>query len=276
LYAGSYEALRHRLPRSGSSIHLAIQGVQLSETMRASSRIAKEAAVSDQIFAEPFVNLGGKQKYTVLVSIVAHSLIIATAIIVPVVATNSLVLPARLTIMAFPIQPPLPPSPPPPRIDTRQQPPVTTSTVPLVAPPAIIQEVPIQLALAPMHELDGVGVVPGGDYLAPPPPALVPAPVADQAPLPVGGVIKRPLKVRDATPTYPPIARTAHVEGIVIIEATIGPDGKVQDARVIRSANPLLNTAALDAVRQWEYTPTLLNGIPVAIVMTVTVDFRLR
>jgi protein TonB len=243
--------------------------------MRASSRVAKEAAVSDQIFAEPFVNLGGKQKYTVLVSIVAHSLIIATAIIVPVVATNSLVLPARLTIMAFPIQPPLPPSPPPPRIDTRQQPPVTTSTVPLVAPPAIIQEVPIQLALAPMHELDGVGVVPGGDYLAPPP-ALVPAPVPDQAPLPVGGVIKRPLKVRDATPTYPPIARTAHVEGIVIIEATIGPDGKVQDARVLRSANPLLNTAALDAVRQWEYTPTLLNGIPVAIVMTVTVDFRLR
>ena len=108
------------------------------------------------------------------------------------------------------------------------------------------------------------------------PPAPVAAPVPDQAPIRLGSGIKRPLKVRDAAPTYPSIARAAHVEGIVIIEATIGPDGKVQDARVLRSANPLLNAAALDAVRQWEYTPTLLNGIPVAIVMTVTVDFRLR
>jgi len=231
--------------------------------------------MSDKIFSEPFVNLGGKQKYTVLVSIVAHTLIIATAIIVPVVATDSLVLPRDIAIMVFPMRPPLPPSPPPPRGDTKQQPSVTTSTVPLVAPPAIIQEVPIQLAIAPMHGFDSVGVVPGGDYLAPPP-APVAAPVSDQAPLRAGGDVKRPLKVRDATPAYPSIARAAHVEGVVIIEATIGPDGKVQDARILRSANPLLNEEALNAVRQWEYTPTLLNGIPVAIVMTVTVDFRLR
>jgi protein TonB len=231
--------------------------------------------MSDKIFSEPFVNLGGKQKYTVLVSIVAHTLIIATAIIVPVVATDSLVLPRDIAIIVFPTQPPLPPSPPPPRGDTKQQPPVTTSTVPLVAPSAIIPEIPTQPAIAPMHGLDVVGVVPGGDYLAPPP-APVAAPVTDQAPLRAGGDVKRPLKVRDATPAYPSIARAAHVEGVVIIEATIGPDGKVQDARILRSANPLLNEEALNAVRQWEYTPTLLNGIPVAIVMTVTVEFRLR
>jgi protein TonB len=65
------------------------------------------------------------------------------------------------------------------------------------------------------------------------------------------------------------------VEGVVIIEATISPDGRVQDARVLRSI-PLLDAAALDAVRQWEYSPTLLNGTPVPVVITVTVVFRLR
>ena len=71
---------------------------------------------------------------------------------------------------------------------------------------------------------------------------------------------------------YPAIAQSAHVTGAVIIEATIGPDGKVIDAKVVRSI-PLLDQAALDAVRQWEYTPTLLNGVPVPVVMTVTVNF---
>ena len=230
--------------------------------------------MSDKIFSEPFVNLGGKQKYTVLVSIVAHTFIIAAAIIVPVVATDSLVLP-RSAIRAFITQPPLPPSPPPPRGDTKAPPPVTTSIVPLVAPPAIIQEIPIQLTSGPLPGFDSAGLVPGTDYFAAPA-APAAAPVPDQVPLRPGGDVKRPLKIRDATPAYPPLARAAHVEGVVIIEATIGPDGKVQDARILRSANPLLNAAALDAVRQWEYTPTLLNGIPMAIVMTVTVDFRLR
>jgi protein TonB len=61
----------------------------------------------------------------------------------------------------------------------------------------------------------------------------------------------------------------------VIIEATIGPTGTVQDARILRSI-PLLDAAALEAVRQWEYTPTLLNGVPVPVLMTITVNFTLR
>jgi periplasmic protein TonB len=230
--------------------------------------------MSDKIFAEPFVNLGGKQKYTVLVSIVAHTVIIAAAIIVPVVATNNLLLPRQLITIAFPIDRPLPPAPPPPGGATKKQPPITTPAIPLRAPDAIIAEHTIAIANEPTVDFDNTGVVKGGEYVAPPPapPAVA---VPDQAPLPVGGDIKRPIKVRDVAPTYPPLARAAHVEGIVIIRATIGPDGKVQDARVLRS-NPLLDAAALDAVRRWEYTPTLLNGVPVAVVMTVTVDFRLR
>ena len=73
--------------------------------------------------------------------------------------------------------------------------------------------------------------------------------------------------------THPPIAQSARVQGVVIIEATIGPTGKVQDARVLRSI-PLLDQSALDAVRR-EFTPTLLNGVPVPVIMTVTVQFTL-
>lgn len=76
-------------------------------------------------------------------------------------------------------------------------------------------------------------------------------------------------------PVYPQIAQSARVAGVVIIEATIGPNGKVQNARVLRSI-PLLDQAALDAVKQWEYTPTLLNGVPVPVIMTVTVNFTLQ
>ena len=75
-------------------------------------------------------------------------------------------------------------------------------------------------------------------------------------------------------PVYPPIAQAARVQGIVIIEATIGADGRVVNARILRSV-PLLDQAALDAVRQWQYTPTLLNGVPVPVIMTVTVKFTL-
>jgi protein TonB len=60
---------------------------------------------------------------------------------------------------------------------------------------------------------------------------------------------------------------------MVILEAVISPSGSVEDVRVLRGI-PLLDDAAADAVRQWRYTPTLLNGVPVAVVMTVTVNFR--
>ena len=81
--------------------------------------------------------------------------------------------------------------------------------------------------------------------------------------------------MRHVPPVYPAIAQQARVEGIVIIEAIIGADGRVQQARVLRS-KPLLDEAALDAVRQWVFTPTLLNGVPVPVIMTVTVNFTLR
>jgi protein TonB len=90
----------------------------------------------------------------------------------------------------------------------------------------------------------------------------------------VGGQIKEPTKVRHVPPRYPDVAKQARVQGVVVLEAVISPTGEVTNVKVLRGA-PLLNDAAADAVRQWSYTPTTLNGEPVAVVMTVTVNFRL-
>jgi TonB family protein len=90
----------------------------------------------------------------------------------------------------------------------------------------------------------------------------------------VGGNIKTPTKIRDVRPVYPPIARAANVTGVVILEVRIGADGHVEEARVLRSI-PLLDQAALDAVTQWEFTPTLMNGQAVPVIMTVTVNFAM-
>ena len=101
------------------------------------------------------------------------------------------------------------------------------------------------------------------------------APAAAQVPVRVGGDIKEPRRIHDVKPVYPDIAQQAGVQGIVIIEAIIGTDGAVESARVLRPV-PLLDQAALDAVTQWRYSPTLLNGQPVNVVMTVTVTFSLN
>ena len=101
-----------------------------------------------------------------------------------------------------------------------------------------------------------------------------PRPPSRSDPVRVGGNIKPPTKVRDVRPAYPPSARQARVQGVVILEVTIAADGSVIDARTIRSI-PLLDAAAVDAVRQWQFTPTLLNGVPIPVRHTVTVQFTL-
>jgi protein TonB len=99
----------------------------------------------------------------------------------------------------------------------------------------------------------------------------MPAPPAVKV-LRVGGNIRQPRKIRDVRPVYPEEARAAKVQGVVIIEARIATDGSIVDARILRSI-PMLDQAALDAVRQWQFEPTHLNGAPVEVIMTVTVNF---
>ena len=133
--------------------------------------------------------------------------------------------------------------------------------------------------------IDGVaggvpGGVPGGvlggvvggivDVPLPPPPP----PPAPRAPVRIGGQIQAPALVKRVPPVYPPLAVNAKVQGVVILEATVGRDGRVEDVEVLRSV-PLLDKAAIDAVRQWVYAPLLLNGQAERFILTVTVSFSL-
>ncbi len=89
-----------------------------------------------------------------------------------------------------------------------------------------------------------------------------------------GSGIRTPAKIRDVKPVYPQEARKARVEGVVVLEVNIDPAGKVTDVRVLRSI-PQLDQAAIDAVRQLEYTTAEINGVPVPVIMTVSVQFKL-
>lgn len=99
--------------------------------------------------------------------------------------------------------------------------------------------------------------------------------VATLTPVRVGGAIRQPTKTRDVKPTYPADAQKDRLQGVVIIEALIGPAGSVANARILRSILAL-DEAALSAVSQWQFAPTLVNGVPVAVLMTVTVNFTLQ
>ena len=119
----------------------------------------------------------------------------------------------------------------------------------------------------------GVGATIGGLPVSGASGAPDPAALASGAPVRVGGNIRTPQKIVDVPPVLPPAAAQVNLRGVVIVEIVIGPDGAIRDAKVLRSI-PLLDQAALDAVRQWRYEPTLLNGAPVPVIMTVTVNFQ--
>ena len=130
--------------------------------------------------------------------------------------------------------------------------------------------------------IEGGGAIAASPSGAPPPPPPPPPPpwVRDglteaMAPVRIGGAIKPPTKTKDVRPVYPPIAQSSHLQGVVILEAVVGSDGRVNRVAVLRSI-PLLDQAAMDAVKDWEFTPTLLNGTPVPVLMTVTVNFTLK
>jgi protein TonB len=122
----------------------------------------------------------------------------------------------------------------------------------------------------------GIGsseAVPGG---VPLPPIETPIEMASPASAPVrpGGDVRPPRRIGYLPPVYPELARQGRVEGVVVLETIIDAEGNVTQVRVLRSI-PLLDRAAVEAVRQWKYEPTLLNGLPVPVVMTVTVRFEL-
>jgi protein TonB len=229
---------------------------------------------------QPSVRVGSRRAFALPLSIVTHLLVVAILLIVPLMAPGVLPAPTA-ALMAFVSGDVTLPSPqsPGPRQPVEANSPlvvgVHSEAAPLEASDTNAPENVIDSSPTPVGAVEGTGSVPGeiAENLGPlVPPAPPPEPVA---PVRVGGRIRPPNKTKDVKPVYPTIAQTARVEGIVIIEATIGPAGTVLETKLLRSI-PLLDAAALEAVRQWEFIPTLLNGSPVAVVMTVTVNFTLR
>ena len=229
---------------------------------------------------EPSAKVENRRWYTVPLSIVFHTALVGAVVIVPLLASE--VLPALPGTTMFVMTAAPPPPPPPPQVlpaaTVRQQSP--QNAAPVEAPRAIAPEAPVDpralaapVETAPTGLLSGAGV--GLVELAPAAPPVQTPPPAPTVPVRVGSGVKPPTKIKNVDPVYPAIAQTARVQGTVIIEATIGADGRVADARILRSV-PLLDQAALDAVKQWQYTPTLLDGQPTAVIMTVTVTFALR
>jgi protein TonB len=118
---------------------------------------------------------------------------------------------------------------------------------------------------------DGIGGgIVGGVDIAPPPP-----PPPPRGPIRIGGQVRQPTLVHRVDPVYPGVAVSAAIEGIVILEAMVDEEGRVVDLKVLRS-NGVLDRAALEAVRQWRYSPVLLNGRPEKFILTVVVSFRLE
>ncbi len=200
----------------------------------------------------------------------------AVAIVVGPILTTEDLPPPTGTRVYF-VEPLLiaPPPPPSGRVAVRKTAPAARATTippPIVTPDAVVPEESIALdegaagAAGVEEGLPGgvVGGVVGALPEAAPPPAIVR----------VGDGIPEPTKLRHVSPIYPDVAARARIEGTVLLECEVSPQGRVTDVRVLRGI-PLLDQAALDAVRQWAYSPTLLDGVPVRVIMTVTVRFKI-
>jgi periplasmic protein TonB len=222
----------------------------------------------------------------VIVSILGHVVLMLTVIVVPLLfATDNL--PQVPTMMAFvaamPEAPPPPPPPPPPPA-SRAEPvqkvlPPDAFAAPVEAPSEISPEPP-DMPIASREGVEGgvvggvQGGIVGGLVAAPPPPPPPPPPQPKQA-VRIGGNITAPTLIKRVEPAYPEIALVAKVTGLVILEATVGPDGTVESVRVLRSVK-FLDEAAVDAVKQWRYQPLILNGVATPFVLSVTLNFSVK
>jgi len=212
-------------------------------------------------------------------SIAVHALVLAAAIVIPLFAAGVLPFVQTGDVVWTPVV--LPSSPPPiPAPASRPAAPaqaVVGSSVPTEEPKGvspqrlIVADTPPDPAVPTSDSVvSGTGVPGGTGVVVPDTP-----PAGPVTPVHASTLVTPPVKLRDVSPVYPEMPRQAKLEGQVVIEAVIGVTGEVVETRVLRST-PLFAEAALAAVRQWKYRPTLINGRPVPVVLTVTVTFRLQ
>ncbi|MGH7969986.1 MAG: energy transducer TonB, partial [Limisphaerales bacterium] len=225
------------------------------------------------------------KRATLPIAYIFEVIVIGIMIIVPLMQTDALPKAQLLTFLAAP--PPPPPPPPPPA----KAPPIVVhhvSMADLMKAPTVIPKAISKIRDQPVVQNTGVvggvsGGMPGGSVggvlggiiggvaAGPPPPP--PPPKAPQR-IRVGGQVENAKLIFHPNPEYPPLAKMARIQGTVRLEAIIAKDGTIQDLKVL-SGHPLLVRSALDAVKQWRYQPTLLNGEPVEVVTEIDVNFTL-
>jgi protein TonB len=214
------------------------------------------------------------------ISIAVHLVAVLMFLIVPL--TTTLDLPEPVYALRLPDSMLVVPPPPPPPAAVRPAPARTAApasnpaVAPTTAPAAITPEPPSPgvpvVGLPPTDGVpQGLGLLAGEKPVAVAPPD----PPRPAAPVRIADLPVSPRKIVDVRPQYPEIARAARVEGTIIMEAVLDTSGRVTQLRVLKSV-PMLDHAALDAVRQWRYTPSLYGGHPVSVLMTITVRFTLQ
>jgi len=214
------------------------------------------------------------------VSVAAHVVVIAAVFAAPLLGDIEFPPPNRpLNYTYTSIELPPPPAVTLKAAPSQQAPTSSPEKAPIEAPAEITPESAIEpgQAFAAHTSGDDSGVPFGIEGAVGPPVAPLPPPPPQEPRKPVrpGGNIQPPRRIVNVAPVYPAIAQSARVEGTVAIEALIGEDRKVRNVKLL-SGKPLLTEAAMTAVRQWVFTPTRLNGEPVAVIMTVTVVFSLN
>lgn len=233
-----------------------------------------------------------KQIVMVIGSTLAPAMIVGLVTVVPLLYFAE-ELPKPPDILAFVVAnaPPPPPPPPPPQQRAEPMKPKSVPKTDLVkvveaspvqAPAKILPERPVEL-LEPKFAVGGVeggviggiaGGIAGGIPMMPAPPPPRPVTPTPIKPIRIGGDINPPTVLYRVNPEYPQIAISAKKEGIVILEATVNAEGLVSHVRVLRS-EPLLDRAAVDAVKQWRYSPLQLNGRAQPFILTVTISFSM-
>jgi len=216
--------------------------------------------------------------WAVTLSAIVQTLILGVLILIPLIYTEALPKGMLNTFLVAPAPPP-PPPPPQPIVKAVKVPKIINIQK-MTAPTVIPKNVAIVKDEAPViytNGGDGVaggtgnvlgGLIGSGPAGPPPPKAATPSRIR------VGGNVEAASLVNKVTPLYPPIAKTAHVSGTVVLHAIISKDGSIQELQYV-SGPPLLMKSAMDAVKEWRYKPTMLNGEPVEVDTTIDVVFTL-
>jgi periplasmic protein TonB len=243
------------------------------------------------MFEDSLIESGNRLKtkrgWTSIVSFALQMCIIGVMVLIPLIFTEAL---PKGQMMFLLVAPPPPPPPPPPAAAVVQKVKVIQTDIvngELRTPTKIPQKVKmIQEEEAPPPSMAATGVVggvpggvPGGSMggvigsVLSNTPVAVPK-IATPQRVRVSSGVSTGLLIRKVPPSYPPLARQARIQGVVVLQAQISKEGNIQNLQLI-SGHPMLAPAAIEAVKQWKYKPYLLNGEPVEVDTQVQVNFTL-